>query len=131
MSTSSSPIGSSPAGSSTALPATSALSDVRTSQWRRAALLLTGAAQLITIASLTYLLHPGVSWAGLLLAIAPVPLVALTAYAPRPIAKWAVIIPIVVVAAGLAGWITHAGWLFVPALAALIVLCLRLQDSRV
>jgi hypothetical protein len=122
---------SSPTASSTALPVTPALSDLRTNQWRRAALLLTGAAQLITIASLTYLLRPGATWAALLLAIAPVPLVAGTAFAPRSVARWAVMAPIVVMAAGLTGWATHAGWLFAPALAALIVLCLRLWDHRV
>jgi hypothetical protein len=122
--------GSSPINSSTALPATAALSVLRTNQWRRAALLLTGAAQLITIASLTYLLHPGVSWAALLLAIAPAPLAAVTAFAPRPLARWAAVVTALVVAAGLVGWAGHAGWLFAPALAALIVVCLLLWRER-
>lgn len=120
---------------STALPAASARDDSRlagldTRQWLLTALLLCGAAQLITIASLTYLVHPGVTWAGLLLAIAPVPLAAVTAFAPRPLARWAAVITALVVAAGLAGWAAHAGWLFAPALAALIVVCLRLWGHR-
>jgi hypothetical protein len=119
----------------TALPTAAAHSDSRvagldTRQWRLAALLLSGAAQLITIASLTYLLHPGVTWAALLLAIAPAPLAAVTAFAPRPLARWAAVVTALVVAAGLAGWAAHAGWLFAPALAALIVVCLLLWRER-
>jgi hypothetical protein len=120
---------------STALPTAAAHGDDRaagldTRQWRLAALLLSGAAQLITIASLSYLLHPGVTWAALLLAIAPAPLAAVTAFAPRPLARWAAVVTALVVAAGLAGWAAHAGWLFAPALAALIVVCLLLWRQR-
>jgi hypothetical protein len=101
-----------------------------TRRWRIGAFLLTGAAQIITIASLTYVLHPGVTWAALLLAIAPAPLAAVAAFAPRPIARWAAVVAALVVVAGLAGWATHAGWLFAPALAALVVVCLRLWGDR-
>jgi len=101
-----------------------------TTRWRIGAFLLTGAAQIITIASVTYLLHPRVTWAALLLAIAPAPLAAVTAFGPRPLAKWTAIITALVVIAGLAGWATHAGWLFAPALAALIMVCLRLWGNR-
>lgn len=114
----------------TAQPATARQVMSTTTRWRLAALVLSGAAQIITIASVTYLFHPGVTWAVLLLAIAPAPLAAVAAFAPRPIARWAAIVTALVVVAGLAGWATHAGWLFAPALAALIVVCLLLWRER-
>jgi hypothetical protein len=119
-----------PAESASAQPAIVRPASSPTTRWRLAALFLSGAAQIITIASATYLFHPGVTWAVLLLAIAPAPLAAVTAFGPRPLARWTAIITALVVVAGLAGWATHAGWLFAPALAALIVVCLRLWGNR-
>jgi hypothetical protein len=118
-----------PAQPATAEPVAAQPASTPTTRWLRAAFLLSGAAQLIIIGSLTYLHHPGVTWAALLLAIAPAPLAALTAFGPRPLARWLAIITALVVAAGLAGWATHAGWLFAPALASLIVVCLRLWQD--
>jgi hypothetical protein len=99
-------------------------------RWRVAAFLLTGAAQLITIGSLTYLVHPAITWAALLLATAPVVFAALAAFAPRPLARWAVVAAIVVIIVAGAAWITHASWLFGPALIALAVSGLQLWRTN-
>ena len=53
--------------------------------WRRAALLLAGAAQLITISALVSADPMAVTWSSLLLAIAPAPLAAAAAFAPAPV----------------------------------------------
>src|SRR5260221_4603851 len=52
--------------------------------WRLAALLLAGAAQLITISALVSVDPIPVTWASLLLAISPAPLAAAALYAPAP-----------------------------------------------
>jgi hypothetical protein len=88
-------------------------------QWRRAAVLLSIAAQLITISALTSADPLPVTWAALLLAIAPAPLAALTAVTPAPVARLAVIAAGAVLIAGIAGEVTHTGLFFVPALVAL------------
>jgi hypothetical protein len=90
-------------------------------QWRRAALLLAGAAQLITIAYLLGVDPLAATWSSLLLAVAPVLLAAAAAFAPAPANLLAAAAGVVVLVAGIAGQITHAGVLFVPALAALAV----------
>src|SRR5487761_695884 len=56
-------------------------------RWRRAALLLAGAAQLITISALQSADPLTVTWAALLLAVAPAPLAALAAFAPARLAR--------------------------------------------
>ena len=89
--------------------------------WRRAALFLAGAAQLITIAALLSVDPIPVTWSSLLLAIAPVLLAAAAAFAPAPANLLAAAAGVVVLVAGIAGQITHAGVLFVPALVALAV----------
>ena len=89
--------------------------------WRRAALLLAGAAQLITIADLLGADPIAVTWSSLLLAIAPVLLAAAAAFAPAPVNLLAAAAGVVVLVAGIAGQITHTGVLFVPALVALAV----------
>jgi len=53
--------------------------------WRRAALFLVGAAQLITISALVGADTLAVTWWSLLLAIAPVPVAAAAAFAPAPV----------------------------------------------
>ena len=72
---------------------------------------------------------PG-SWpwrrAALLLAIAPAPLAAVAAFAPPRVARVAVVAAAAVVAAGIAGQVTHTGLFFVPALAALAGAAVRL-----
>jgi hypothetical protein len=50
--------------------------------WRRAALFLAGAAQLITISALVGAGPIPVTWSSLLLAVAPAPLAAAAAFAP-------------------------------------------------
>ena len=87
--------------------------------WLRGALLLAGAAQLVTISYLVAALP--VSWSSLLLAIAPAPLGAVAAFAPAPVARLAAVLGVAVLIAGTAGQATHAGLLFLPALLVLAV----------
>ena len=87
--------------------------------WLRGALLLAGAAQLVTISYLVAALP--VSWSSLLLAIAPAPLGAVAAFAPAPAARLAAVLGVAVLIAGTAGQATHAGLLFLPALLVLAV----------
>jgi hypothetical protein len=89
--------------------------------WRRAALFLAGAAQLITISDLLGADPVAVTWSSLLLAIAPALLAAAAAFAPAPVNLLAAIAGVVVLVAGIAGQITHTGVLFVPALVTLAV----------
>ncbi len=90
--------------------------------WRRGALLLAIAAQLITISAVLNRVDPvTVTWAALLLAIAPAPLAAAAAFAPAPVNRLAAVAGVAVLIAGIAGFITHTGLFFVPALAALAV----------
>ncbi len=90
--------------------------------WRRGALLLAGAAQLITISALVPNDLPlAATWSSLLLAIAPAPLVAAAAFAPAPLNRLAAIVGVLVLIAGIAGGVTHTGLFFVPALVCLAV----------
>jgi hypothetical protein len=89
--------------------------------WLLAALILAGAAQLIIISALTSADPLAVTWASLLLAIAPAPVAAVAAFAPSGISKPAAVAGVVVLVAGIVGEITHIGVFFVPALAALVV----------
>jgi hypothetical protein len=98
--------------------------------WRRGALLLAAAAQLITIAALESADPIPVTWAALLLAIAPAPLAALAAFAPAPIARPAALLTVAVLVAGIAGQVTHTGLFFVPALAVMAVAALGLWRER-
>jgi hypothetical protein len=106
-----------PAASPTATPAAAPPSW----PWRRAALLLAGAAQLITIAALLGVDPIPVTWSSLLLAVAPVLLAAAAAFAPAPVNLLAAAAGVVILVAGIAGQITHIGVLFIPALMALAV----------
>ena len=100
--------------------------------WRRAALFLAGAAQLITISALVSADPLAVTWASLLLAIAPAPLAAAAAFAPAPVNRLAAVIAVLVLVAGIAGSITHTGLFFVPALVVLAVGAVKLwrEQSR-
>ena len=98
--------------------------------WLRAALLLAVAAQLITIAALEVADPIPVTWAALLLAIAPAPLSALAAWVPAPVARLAAPLTVVVLVAGIDGQVTHTGLFFVPALAAMAVAALILWRER-
>jgi hypothetical protein len=110
-------------------PATSASAPVNSSPapappswvWRRGALILAGAAQLITISALTSADPLAVTWASLLLAIAPAPLAAAAAFAPAPVNRPAAAGGVLVLVAGIAGSIVHTGLFFVPALVVLAI----------
>jgi hypothetical protein len=99
--------------------------------WRRGAMLLAGAAQLITIATLVRLDPVPATWAPLLLAIAPILVAAASAFAPARIARLAVIALMIVLVAGIIGAINHTGLFFVPALGVLIVGAIKLWREPV
>jgi hypothetical protein len=89
--------------------------------WRRGAFLLAGAAQIITISALLSVDPLPASWSALLLAIAPAPLTALAAFAPRAVARPAAVVAAVVMIVGIAGGIGRIGTLFIPALVAVAI----------
>jgi hypothetical protein len=89
--------------------------------WRRGALILAGAAQLIIISALNSADPLAVTWWSLLLAIAPAPLAGAAAFAPAPVNRLATVAGVVVLAVGIAGGILHVGLFFVPALVVLAV----------
>jgi hypothetical protein len=94
--------------------------------WRRGAMLLAGAAQLIAISALIRSSDPvPATWVPLLLAIAPVVLTAAAAFAPARIGRLAAVTGIAALLAGTIGAIGQAGMqyaiFFVPALLVLIV----------
>jgi hypothetical protein len=88
--------------------------------WRRAALFLCIAAQLITISALAGVDPPPASWPSLLLAIAPAPLAAAAAFAPVPYGWLAAAVGSAVLVAGIGGAWAHTGLFFVPALVAMM-----------
>jgi hypothetical protein len=94
--------------------------------WRRGAMLLTGAAVLIAIASLLRGSDPvSATWVPLLLAVAPVPLAAATALAPARIGRLTGVAGIVAMLAGTIGAIGQSGMqyaiFYVPGLIALVI----------
>ena len=89
--------------------------------WRRAALFLAGAAQLITISALVGADPIPVTWSSLLLAIAPAPLAAAAAFAPAPVNLLSAVAGVAVLVVAIAGQVTHTGLFFVPALVVLAV----------
>ena len=97
--------------------------------WRRAALILAGAAQLITISALvsarSAVGHVVVAAAG----VAP-PGPAVAAFAPAPVNLLVAVIGVVVLVAGVAGGILHTGLFFVPALVALAVGAVKLWREQ-
>ncbi len=98
--------------------------------WRRAALILAAAAQLITISALNSADPLAATWSALLLATAPAPLAAVAAFAPAPVARLAAVACAAVLVAGIAGGIGHTGLFFVPALAVLLVGGVKLWRER-
>ena len=99
--------------------------------WRRAALILAGAAQLITISALVTSDYPlAATWWSLLLGIAPAPVAAAAAFAPAPVNRLAGVAGVLVLVAGIAGGIVHIGVLFVPALVALAVGTVKLWREQ-
>jgi len=85
--------------------------------WRRGALILAGAAQLIAISALVTSDYPlAATWWSLLLGIAPAPVAAAAVFAPAPVNRLAAVIGVLVLVAGIAAGILHIGLFFVPAL---------------
>jgi hypothetical protein len=98
--------------------------------WMRGALILAGAAQLITISALTSADPLAATWYSLLLAVAPALLVAAAAFTPAPAKLPAAVAAAVVLVVGIVGGIAHTGLFFVPALAVLIVGVVKLWRER-
>ena len=98
--------------------------------WRRGALILAGAAQLITISALLSADPLAATWWSLLLAIAPAPLAAAAAFAPARLNLVAAVAGVLVLIAGIAGGILHIGLFFVPALAVLAVATVKLWREQ-
>ena len=98
--------------------------------WRRAALLLSVAAQLVTIAALEGADPIPATWTAVLLAVAPAPLALVAAFAPAPVARFAAPLAVVVLLVGIIGQVTHTGLFFVPALAAMTGAAVRLWRER-
>jgi hypothetical protein len=98
--------------------------------WRRGALLLAGAAQLITISALTSADPLAVTWSSLLLAIAPAPLAAAAAFLPARLARPAAAAAVVVLVAGIVGGVLHTGLFFLPALVVLVIGTVRLWQEQ-
>ena len=98
--------------------------------WRRAALFLAGAAQLITISALVGADPIRATWSSLLLAVAPALLAAVAAFAPAPVNLLAAVAGIAVLVAGIAGQLTHTGLFFLPALVVLAVAVVKLWREQ-
>ena len=94
--------------------------------WRRAALFLAGAAQLITISALVGADPIPATWSSLLLAVAPASLAAAAAFAPAPANLLAAVAGMAVLVAGIAMQFTHTGLFFHPALVVLAVAAVML-----
>ena len=128
MSIDSAPAGGSPAASPQAGTVVSAA--LPSWPWRRAALFLAGAAQLITISALVGADPIPATWSSLLLAVAPAPLAAAAAFAPAPANLLAAVAGIVVLAVGIVAQVTFTGLFFVPALVVLAVGAVKLWRER-
>jgi hypothetical protein len=98
--------------------------------WMRGALILAGAAQLITISALTSADPLAATWYSLLLAVAPALLVAAASFTPTPVNLPLTVVAAVVLAVGIIAGITHTGAFFLPALAVLAVGAVRLWGER-
>jgi hypothetical protein len=97
--------------------------------WRRAALFLAGAAQLITFSALVGVDPTAAAWSSLLLAVAPALLAAAAASAAAPVSLLAALAGVAVLVAGIAGQVTHTGLFFIPALAVLAVAAVALARA--
>jgi hypothetical protein len=98
--------------------------------WRRAALILAIAAQLITVSALVGADPPPVTWSSLLLAIAPALLTVPAAFAPAPVNLLAAVAGVAVLAVGIVAQITHTSLFLVPALVVLAVGALKLRREQ-
>ena len=121
-----------PAGLTEASPAVPVIAPAAPPSWpwRRAALLLASAAQLVTISALVGADPIPATWSSLLLAVAPAPLAAAAAFAPGPVNLLAAVAGVAVLIAGIAGQVTHTGLFFVPALVVLVVAAVRLWREQ-
>ena len=88
MTTPTAPADTTPAASAPGSPAVPPAPAPPSWPWRRAALILAGAAQLITISALLSAYPLAVTWYSLLLAIVPAPVTAAVAFAPAPVSGW-------------------------------------------
>jgi hypothetical protein len=98
--------------------------------WRRAALFLAGAAQLITISALVGADPIPATWSSLLLAVAPAPVAAAVAFTPEPVNLLAAVAGIAVLAVGIVAQVTHTGLFFLPALVVLAVATVKLWREQ-
>ena len=131
MTTPAAPADTTPAASTTASPAAPSEPAPPSWAWRRGALILAGAGQLITISALVTPDYPlAATWWSLLLGIAPAPVAAAAAFARAPVNLLAAVIGVVILVAGIAGGISHTGLLFVPALVVLAVGVARIWRER-
>jgi hypothetical protein len=122
MTTPAAPADTTPAASTPASPAVPAVAAPPSWPWLRGALILAGAAQLITISALVTSDYPlAATWWSLLLGIAPAPVAAAAAFASAPVGRLAGVVGVLVLVVGIAGGIVHIGLFFVPALVALAV----------
>jgi hypothetical protein len=99
-------------------------------RWLIGALLLAGAAQLITVSALTSADPLAATWSALLLATAPAPLAAAAAFAPAPAHRVGLVAAVVAIIVGGAGQILQTGLFFLPALVLLAVGGARLWRER-
>ena len=98
--------------------------------WMRCALILAGAAQLITISALTSADPLAATWYSLLLAVAPALLVAAAAFAPAPASLPLAVLAAVVLLVGIIAGIAHTGAFYLPALVVLAVGVARIWRER-
>jgi len=131
MTTPAAPADTTPAASVPASPAVPPVPAPPSWPWRRGALILAGAAQLITISALVTSDYPlAATWWSLLLGIAPAPVAAAAAFAPAPASRLAGVAGVLVLVAGIAGGIVHIGLFFVPALVVLAVSTVKLWREQ-
>jgi hypothetical protein len=125
------PADTTPAASTPASPAAPSTPAPPSWPWRRAALILAAAAQLITISALVTPDYPlAATWWSLLLGIAPAPLAAAAAFAPAPVGRLAAVLGVVVLVVGGAGGILHISLFFLPALVVLAVAAVKLWREQ-
>jgi hypothetical protein len=131
MTTPAAPAGTTPAASVPVSPVVPPVAAPPSWPWRRGALILAGAAQLITISALVTPDYPlAATWWSLLLGIAPAPLAAAAAFAPAPAGRLAAVAGVLVLVAGIAGGIVNIGLFFVPALVVLAVGAVKLWREQ-
>jgi hypothetical protein len=123
-----------PANSLPSTTASHAATIPASKRWLTGAFLLAGAAQLITISALIWIMRSAnavpATWAALLLATAPAPLAAAAAFTRTPIARPGTLVAAVVLIAGIVGAVLHTGLFFAPALVLLVVGGVKLWGER-